>query len=205
MMDSKGDIRMKQGNVLWRRVIILALGLVSACVLFFMVGRAVTPKIRSCFLSLFMKEDPKYAAQVAHTMIDYDLPPGYQEQSAMQVKTYYNLAIIASNDHPSDLIAIQPASDLLMDSEWGESSLERAAQEIGDLRYQTHTVSVQDWVIRNQPSRVRILEGQDEDGIAIRQALSAFNGKNGNVLVIIVGDIETWDQAMVDQFLSSIH
>jgi hypothetical protein len=152
-----------------------------------------------------LKDDPEYAAQVAHTMIDYALPPGYQEQSAMQVKTYYTLAIIASNDHPSDLIAIQPASDLMKNPEWGESSEERAAQEIGELHYQSHTFSVQDVVIRNQPSRLRILEGQDEDGLDIRQVLSAFSGKNGNVLVIIVGDIKTWDQAMVDQFLSSIH
>jgi hypothetical protein len=205
MIGSKGEIRMKQGNVLWRRVIILALGLVSSCVLFFMVGRTVTPKIRSCFLSLFMKEDPKYAAQVAHTMIDYDLPSGYQEQSAMQVKTYYNLAILVSNDHPTDLITIQPASDLLMDPEWGGSSQERSAQEIGDLRYHTHTVSVQDVLIRNKPSSLKILEGLDEDGHDIRQVMSAFSGKSGNVLIIIVGDIETWDQAMVDQFLSSIH
>ena len=84
---------MKHENILWRRVVILALGLVSACMLFFIVGRALTPKIRSCVLSLFMKEDPKYAAQVAHTMIDYDLPAGYQERSAMQVKTFFTLAI----------------------------------------------------------------------------------------------------------------
>jgi hypothetical protein len=196
---------MKHEIVLWRRVVILALGLVSACMLFFIVGRAITPKIRSCVLSLFMKEDPKYAAQVAHTMIDYDLPAGYQERSAMQVKTFYTLAIIASNDHPSDLISIQPASDLMKDPEWGGNSQERAAQEIGDLRYQTHTVSVREVFIRNEPSELRILEGQDEDGIAIRQALTVFNGKNRNVLIIIVGDIETWDQAMVDQFLSSIY
>jgi hypothetical protein len=142
---------------------------------------------------------------VAHTMIDYDLPAGYQERSAMQVKTFYTLAIIASNDHPSDLISIQPASDLMKDPEWGGNSQELAAQEIGDLRYQTHTVSVREVFIRNEPSELRILEGQDEDGIAIRQALTVFNGKNRNVLVIIVGDIKTWDQAMVDQFLLSIH
>ena len=123
----------------------------------------------------------------------------------MQVKTYYTLAIIASNDHPSDLIAIQPVSDLLINPEWSESSEERAAQEIGDLYYQTHTVSVQDVVIRNQPTRLRMLEGQDEDGHDIRQAMSAFSGKSGNVLIIIVGDIETWDQAIVNQFLLSIH
>jgi hypothetical protein len=196
---------MKRDKVLWRRVIILLLGSVVTVMLLCVLGSALTHRIRGYVYSLFLKDDPDYAAQVANTMIDYDLPPGYREQSAMQVKAYYTLAIIASNDQPSDLIAIQPASDLFMDPEWGESSEERAAQEIGDLRYQTHTVSVQDVVIRNQPSRLRMLEGLDEDGHDIRQALSAFSGKNGNVLVIIVGDIETWDQAMVDQFLSSIH
>jgi len=195
---------MKQRNVLWRRVIILALGLVSACILLLIVGRALTPKIRSSFLSLFMKEDPQFAAQVAHTMIDYDLPPGYQEQRAMQVKTYYTFVIIASNDHPSDMITIQLASDLLKDPEWGKGSQEQAAQEFANLRYQTHTVSVKEVFVRNEPTELMILEGKDDNGIAIRQALTVFTGKNGNVLVIIVGDIETWDQAMVDQFLSSI-
>jgi len=195
---------MKREKVLWRRVVILVSGILVACLLLCIVGSALTHKIRSYVYGLFVKEDTKYAAQVAHTMIDYDLPPGYLEQSAMQVKTYYTLAIIASNNHPSDLIAIQPASDFLKDPEWGESSEERAAQEIGDLHYQTQTVSVQDAVIRNQPSKLMILEGQEEDGKPVRQVLSAFNGKNGFVMVIIVGDIETWDQAMVDRFLSSI-
>jgi hypothetical protein len=204
-MRSEGDIQMKHENVLWRRVVILVLGLLSACMLFFIVGRALTPIIRTRFLGMFMKEDPNYAAQVAHTMIDYDLPDGYQEQRALKIKTFYTLAIIASIDYPTDLISIQPASDLMKDPEWGGNSQERAAQEIGDLRYQTHTVSVQEVFIRNEPSELRILEGQDEDGIVIRQALTVFNGKNRNVLLIIVGDIETWDQAMVDQFLSSIH
>jgi hypothetical protein len=90
-----------------------------------------------------------------------------------------------------NLIAIQPASDRLQDAEWGEISQEQVAQEIGDLRYKTHTVGVQDVLIRNQPSRLRILEGQAEDGRAIRQALTIFAGKSGNVLVIIVGDIQT--------------
>ena len=184
---------------------ILLLGSVVTIILLCVLGSALTHRIRGYVYSLFLKDDPEYAAQVAHTMIDYDLPLGYREQSAMQVKTYYTLAIIASNDHPTNLITIQPASDLLINPEWGERSQERAAQEIGDLRYQTHTVSVQDVLIRNQPSRLRMLEGQDEDGHDIRQALSAFTGKNGNVLVIIVGDIETWDQAMIDKFLSSIY
>ena len=195
---------MKQRNVLWQRVIILALGLVSTCILLLIVGRALTPKIRSGFLSLWMKEDPQFTAQVAHSIIDYDLPPGYQEQRAIQVKTYYTLAIIVSNDRPSDLIAIQLASNVLKDPEWGESSQERAAQEFADLHYQTHIVNVQEVFVRNESTKLLILEGQDDDGVAIRQALTVFTGKNGNVLVIIVGDIETWDQVMVDQFLSSI-
>ena len=184
---------------------ILLLGSVVTVMLLCLLGSALTHRIRGYVYSLFMKDDPEYAAQVAHTMIDYDLPPGYQEQSAMQVKTYYTLAILVSNDHSTDLIAIQPASDLIMDLEWGGNSQERSAQEIGDLRYQTHTVSVQDVLIRSQPCSLKILEGLDEDGHQIRQALSAFSGKSGNVLVIIVGDIETWDQAMIDKFLSSIH
>jgi hypothetical protein len=196
---------MKREKVLWRRVMILLLGSMVTVLLLCVLGSALTHRIRGYVYSLFLKDDPEYAAQVAHTMIDYDLPPGYQEQSAMQVKTYYTLAIIASNDHSTNLITIQPASDLLMDPEWGGSSQERSAQEIGDLRYQTHTVSVQDVLIQNQPSRLRMLEGLDEDGHDIRQVLSVFTGKSGNVLVIIVGDIETWDQTMVDQFLSSIH
>lgn len=195
---------MKQGNVLWRRVILLAFGLAMACMLFFIAGQALTPSLRSCLFSLFLKEDPVYAAQVAHTMIDYDLPSGYQEQRAMQIKTYFQSAIIESNDHPSDLIVIQTATDLMMDSGYGPDSQERAAQEIGDLHYHTHTVSVQDVSISEQPSELRILEGSDEDGIKVRQALTVFPGKNGNVMLMIIGDIDTWDQTVMNKFLSSV-
>ena len=69
---------MKREKVLWRRVMILLLGTMVTGMLLCVLGSALTHRIRGYVYSLFLKDDPDYAAQVAHTMIDYALPPGYR-------------------------------------------------------------------------------------------------------------------------------
>jgi hypothetical protein len=116
------------------------------------------------------------------------------------------LVLISSTSDPCDIIVIQPASSGVdQDPEWRGTLEERAAQDIGDLHFHTQTLRIQDATIRDQPTTLRILEGEDEEGNPVRQVLGGFNGKNGLVTLIIVGDIATWDQVLVDQFLSSIH
>jgi len=164
---------MKHRRILWNKVIVLLIGLVMACMLTCAIGSALAPKARGFVLSLFSKNDPELASQVAHEMIDYDLPSGYAEQGVIQVKGYYNLVLIPSTSDPSDVIAIQPASsDFQQNPEWSDTLEERAAQELGDLHYRTHTVRLQDAIIRDQQITLRILEGEDEEGNPVRQVLS---------------------------------
>jgi hypothetical protein len=197
---------MRRGRILWNRVLVLLLGLVVACLLTYAIGGALAPRARSTVLRLFSKDDPGLAFRTAHEMIDYELPAGYAERRVIQLGEFYTLVLITSTSDPSDVIVIQPASsDVHQDSEWRGALEERAAQDVGDLHYQTQTVRIEDATIRDQPTTLRILEGEDEGGNSVRQVLGAFSGRNGSVMVMIVGDIETWDQAMVDQFLSSIH
>jgi len=206
MKGSEGGIRMKRVKFQWNRVLLLCLGLVVAGLLTCATGSALAPRARDWVARLLSKEDPQVASRVAHEMIDYELPAGYAERRVIQLGEFYTLVLITSTSDPSDVIVIQPASsDVHQDPEWRGALEERAAQDVGDLHYQTQTVRIEDASIRDQPTALRILEGEDEGGNSVRQVLGAFSGRNGSVMVMIVGDIETWDQAMVDQFLSSIH
>jgi hypothetical protein len=49
-----------------------------------------------------------------------------------------------------------------------------------------------------------LLEGTDQKGQAVRQLACMFQGKRSEILLVIVASQSTWDQSMVEEFLSSI-
>jgi len=64
---------------------------------------------------------------------------------------------------------------------------------------ETKTIS-----IRGQDKDVTVLEGEAKGGSRLRQWVTIFKGKNGPVLLMIQGEIETWDDSMVTTFVESI-
>lgn len=67
-------------------------------------------------------------------------------------------------------------------------------------------------VVERQPCQVRgqettlvVSEGVSHDGQRYRSASALFEGNDGLALVNISGPANTWDQAMVDTFIESLH
>jgi hypothetical protein len=195
---------MKQSKISWKRVFILigaALGIcLLASVALYMFGRPVTDALRA----RLWKTDPQLAAQMAHEMMDYDLPPDYQELKVLDMGSGANDVIIAQLEKPENFILIQQAPDGLLNTEYQAGAEEKWSREIAEHHYDTHTVSSQALTVRRQPTTLRILEGTDENGRSIRQAVCMFTGKTSDLLLVMVADQDTWDQTLVDQFLQSI-
>jgi hypothetical protein len=66
-------------------------------------------------------------------------------------------------------------------------------------------VEVKEMTIRGEDTKVVIYEGTDEDGHILRQLVTAFPGKDGNAMLMIMGAPEYWNGNEINQFIESIH
>lgn len=156
-----------------------------------------------------MKTDPESAAQAAHKIADYDLPPGYQEQMSMDI-LFYSFVVIApdTDTQPttSPLIMLAQFSQTGMDREQMEQQLRQAfEQQSGQRGADMQVVEVKNMVIRGEEVEVTIFEGTDTDGYVMRQLITSFPGKDGTAMLMIMGSPSAWDDNMIDDFIESIH
>lgn len=198
---------MKPGKILWKRIGMLLVGLVVLCGLVGLAYYTLQGPLRSAFNAMFWKTDPVQAAEIARALIDFDLPPDYQPERVMKLKEGVAVAvIIVSQAHPSDLIYMSQTPDgILANDEWRTKYEQRGAQAIADQLYDTETISTTTTTIRGQPTTLRLLEGTDKNGQAVKQLACMFNGKSSEILLVVVASQATWDRALVDNFLNSIH
>jgi len=150
--------------------------------------------------------DPEAAAQAAHEIVDYDLPPGYQEQSAINIM-FYSLVMIgpepSTNDGP--MIMLAQFSQVAGSQQEMEEQIRRSfEQQSGNRSLDMQVVEVQKKTIRGAEVEVTIYEGADSNNNVVRQLLTTFPGKDGTAMLMIMGPAQTWDQDLIDAFIESI-
>jgi hypothetical protein len=196
---------MQPRKIRWNRLAIVIAGLLGGLLLLLIVVSLLAPNLRRILQAPYWKMDAARAAQAAHKMVDYDLPPTYQELKVLTIRDQDAAVIIAHRERPEDMIYMEGVMDgILTVDEWRSKYEKRLAREMGGRRYDTETVSTQEAVVRGQPTTLRILEGTDGNGRPVRQLVCALSGKNGDLLLGVVAGQDSWDQAMVDTFLQSI-
>ena len=192
-------------KIRWNRLAILIAGVLGLLLVCCAGVAALAPNLRRIIQAPFWKTDAQLAAQAAHKMLDYDLPPNYQELKVLTIQGQDAAVIIAHRERPDYMIFIEHVTEgIIGNDEWGASYEIRLSREMGLRRYNTQQVGTQQTTIRGQPTTLRLFEGTDENGRKIRQVVCGFSGKSGDLLLAIVATRETWDQAMVDRFLQSI-
>ncbi len=166
---------------------------------------ALAPILRPILVAPFWKIDPQLATQAAHKLIDYDLPPNYQEREVLVIQDYIGPAIIAHRERPGDYIYVGSLQEGIVGVDaWRIRYEENLSKEVGARVYNTQVVGTQKTTVRGQAVTLRFFEGTDENRRKIRQVVCSFSGKSGDLLMAIVAGQETWDQAMVERFLQSI-
>jgi hypothetical protein len=86
-----------------------------------------------------------------------------------------------------------------------ERQLEQALARQTGLGNADMTVIGKDQVvIRGEPVSLTVREGTTSDGMSLRQVSGLFEGKNGPTMLMITGEVSTWNQVMVDDFIASI-
>ena len=155
-----------------------------------------------------LKTDPESAAQAAHKIADYDLPPGYQEQMAMDIM-FYSFVIIAPDATGSTtdpIIMLAQFSQTGMDRKQMEQQLRQSfEQQFGQRGLDMQVVEVKTMVIRGEETEVTVFEGADANGYVMRQLVTSFTGKGGTAMLMIMGSPSAWDENVIDDFIESIH
>ncbi len=196
---------MRANKIRWQRLLILVAGAWVVLLLCCIAVATIGPNLRRIIQAPFWNTNSQFAAQAGHRMLDYELPPNYQELKALNIQGQDAVVIIAQRGQPDNLIFIMSAvSGASTDAELRATVEERWSREVGEHSYDTRTVSRQTTIIRGQSTPVRVLEGTDEKRRQIRQAACVIAGKGGDILVSVVSSQEAWDQAVVDRFLQSI-
>jgi len=194
-----------QTNNKWIWIGLGAASLFCACaaLVAFLVFRQAGRQLREG-----MKTDPESAAKAAHAIADYDLPPGYQEQGAMDV-LFYSFVIIApetSGPVNDPIIMLAQFSQPGVDRKQMEQQLRRSfEQQSGRRGTDMQVVEVRKMVIRGEEVEVTIFEGQDANGHVLRQLVTSFPGKGGTAMLMIMGAAQSWNENSIDDFIESIH
>jgi hypothetical protein len=153
-------------------------------------------------------DDPQKAQSVAQSILDYDLPAGYQEEGAMDMGFMKMVMIVdqSSSYGPLIMIAEMP-SGMGIDETVMRQQIEQSMQRsMGYSNFNVKLVDEQVRTIRGDEVTFFEYAGTDGSGNQVKQLVSEFfEGENGTVMLMIVGDDSNWDQAEIDAFLDSIH
>lgn len=159
--------------------------------------------------------DPVEIAAASAEMLDYELPPGYQEESLIDVVFGKMLMIVSRSEDgitvkSGPVIMIFQLSSLLGidDTNSGEltaqmqDSLEQQV-ETNNITYQV--VEVKETTIADQTVELVVMEGEDDQGVLYRQVISeGFQTKGGYTMVMLNGLADHWPQEDIDAFIDSI-
>jgi hypothetical protein len=150
-------------------------------------------------------EDPAKVAQVAQDIVDYNLPPGYGEKFAMSLLGFDMVAFGPANSTDQMIMLMQfPKNAGLNQAQMEQQLKESLRQQTGQQNVQTQVVDQVEATIRDQAVTLTISEGTGSDGTVLRQMSGVFQGKNGVVMLMIMGDKQRWDQGAVNAFLASL-
>ncbi|GEM_PF-834195 len=156
-------------------------------------------------------QDPAKVSAMANEAIDFKLPSGYSPQMAMNLVVMkmmiFTKGTTDSGFSSGPMIMIASiSSGMSGDTEsfrtQMQSSMGQAASRNGITMTLVDTGSIS---VRGQTVTLYVLEGTDAQGDRIREVMSdVFQGKNGSVMIMIMGDPGHWNQTELNRFLESI-
>ncbi len=192
-------------KIVWKRILILV-GLVCAvCLLgvaaLFTLGRPLLSTLRASLWTV----DPQRARQAAQTLLDYQLPAGYVETKLMAISDAPPLVIASRPGDPANMIFFQGVVEGVRQTESYRARYEETwAKDLDGHRYTVRTVEIREMQIGGNTIPVRLLEGQDENGKPVKQAVCILPGKVGDVLVAVMSAADSWNFSQVEAFFQSI-
>lgn len=180
--------------------LILVGSLLVICLGLCVVGLLVVPRVAESVLAT----SPTSAGSVGTEIADYTVPPGYQEQMGMNLLVYQMVVLAPESGADSGMVIMlmgtrmPGASRAQMEQQMQQSFQQQFNHSAGGMR----VVGQEHFSIRGKDTTFTITES--ENSPRFRQAVGTFEGKNGLVVLMMMGSADTWDTELMRNFISSI-
>ena len=186
--------------------VLIIVGVVAGICLILGVGIVLIIGSIGKLASKAFSTDPVVAAEAAHKIADYDLPPGYSEQMSMSLGSFQYVFIMPVDSPTNPIIALaQFGSSSNLSPEEMERQISQTYTQPGvSPTSQFHVVERRTITIRGVETEAVIREATMEGSSVMRQLAAVFPGKSGQAMLMIQGLIDGWDEAMITTFINSI-
>jgi hypothetical protein len=142
---------------------------------------------------------------VATSIVDYDLPAGYDEQGAMNVFGFRMAFITGPDENSMIMLAEFPAALAGNEEQMQQQMRDAFANQTGTQNMDLEFVSSEDVTINGADATLATYEGTDSQGNNIRQIIGVFATKGGDPgMLMIFGDQDNWDEGGISEFLDSL-
>ena len=178
-------------------------GIVGLCCLIGIIAALVLPRMFEDFAEGF--DDPAAGAEVAQSIVGYDLPAGYQEQGTMNLLVM-QMALITGPDEDT-VIMLAEFSDFFTGNEedMQQQMQDAFANQTGSQNANLEFVSSEETTINDAAATLATYEGTDGQGNEVRQVIGVFESKDGSpAMLMIFGDLNNWDDSGINQFIDSL-
>lgn len=188
-------------------VLLVVGGLLALCCMVTVAVLVIVPMFVASVAGDAVVEEGE-AGDVGQEIVDYELPPGYKEEGGMQVLGMKMVFITPEGGGDEQMIALMqlPAGIPLDEETMRQQMQEAVGQQAGKQGNVPFTVmATEEAVINGKPAVLTTMEGADENGNSMRQVFGIFEAKNGGgAMVMVMGNVESWNETAVNQFLTSI-
>ena len=142
---------------------------------------------------------------MAESIVDYDLPSGFEEQGAMNFLGFRMAFISGRDDQTMIMLAEFPAS-LAGDEEQMQQQMRDAfANRTGSQNVSLEYVGSEDVTINGSETTLGTYEGTDGQGNNVRQIIGVFETKSGSPgMLMIFGNQDNWNEGGISRFLDSL-
>lgn len=186
------------GNII---LVVVAVLLISCCAC--SVGGILLSKSGlQYFTTKMLVQNPVEIRQIADQIMDYELPPGFSEQAAVNLFGLGDMVMTTNSDGSQVIAFIQMNSSVLLDSEQIRQQMMRSMESSNTANFEL----VDSWTatIRDQNVVVQEFKGDNNQAVTMRQLTTVFEGKSGSVFLIVTSQDDNWRQEEIETFFASI-
>ncbi len=186
-------------------------GLIVACCLIFGALFLILPRVAERFVETAFTEDSEQAAEVAQSILDYELPDGYSEKMAMSFAGMKMVMItpdMVAKEKETGLFFMLmqfPSGAQVNEKEMQRRMEEAYAEQTGQSDLQMDVVDTDEVIINGETVTLTITEGTDSSGESVRQVTGVFPANDGSPAMLMITGLPTkWDADAYDQFFNSL-
>lgn len=183
------------------KIALLVIGaLVVICLGICGAGVLLLPRVTEGIVS----QKPADAKRVGAEIADYTLPDGYTEVMGLNMLVYKMVAIAPENNTRDGMVFMLMGTNAsgMSQAEMERQMQQSFQQQFGRSGSRMEVVGNERVTIRGQEVNLTIAE--NDASPKLRQAIGTFEGKNGLVIVMVMGAANDWDSNLLREFLGSI-